>query len=164
MSPAAQMGRKRTSRIITFGGMGAIAALVAFMVLLQVSNAKNNDFRKSIDSIAFDAVALTQEYQAEESKWTNKQYDNSTMITIVDNYLPKYQQLIDRANMLDTPDRYKEARGFLVSAIQSEKESNEHFRNYLVTGDQKEYERSSDLLTKSLAESASYDATIRAAG
>ena len=158
------MGRKQTSRIITYGGIGAIAVLIVFMVLLQVQTSKNNDFKKSIDVIASDAVALTQEYQAEETKWTKKQYDNSTMITIVDNYLPRYQQLIDRANALDTPDRYKEARAYLVSAIESEEESNEHFRNYLATGNQSEYERSSDLLTKSLSESASYDAAIRAAG
>ena len=125
------MVRKQTSRIFTFVGIGAIAALVAFMVLLQVQSAKNNDFRKSIDSIATDAIALTQQYQAEEGKWTSKQYDNSTMITIVDSYLPRYQQLIDKANVLDTPDRYEDARAYLVNAIESEKESNEHFRNYL---------------------------------
>jgi hypothetical protein len=158
------MVRKQTSRIITYGGIGAIAVLVAFMVLLQVENSKNNDFKKLIDAIASDTVSLSQEYQAEEGKWKNKQYDNNTMITIVDNYLPRYQQLIDRANALDTPDRYKEAREFLVNAIEYEKESNEHFRNYLATGKQSEYERSSDLLTKSLSESASYDAAIRAAG
>jgi len=158
------MVKKRTSRIISYGGIGAIAALVTFMVLLQAQNAKNNQFRKSIDGIASDAVALTQEYQAEESKWSNKQYSNSTMITIVDNFLPKYQELIDRANTLDTPDRYRESRALLVSAIESEKESNEHFRNYLASGNQTEYHQSSNLLTRSLTESANYDAAIRAAG
>jgi hypothetical protein len=159
------MGKsKQTSRIITFGGIGVIAVLVAFMVLLQFQNARYNEFKKSIDSIASDTVTLTREYQAEEGKWKDKQYDNSTMITIVDKYLPRYLQLIDRANALDTPDRYKEARSYLVSAIESEKESNEHFRNYLSTGNQSEYQQASDLLTKSLSESANYDAAIRAAG
>jgi hypothetical protein len=85
------------------------------------------------------------------------------MIIVVDNYLPRYQQLIDRANALDTPDRYKEARAYLVSSIESEKESNEHFRTYLATGNQSEYQRSSDLLTRSLSESANYDEAIRSA-
>jgi hypothetical protein len=158
------MVRKRTSRIITYAGIGAIAAIIAFMVLLQVQNAKNNDFRKSIDNLAFDAISLTQQYQAEEGKWVNKQYDNSTMISVVDKYLPRYQQLIDRADALDTPERYKAARMYLVSAIESEKESNEHFRIYLVTGNQTEYQRSSDLLSESFSQSGNYDAAIRAAG
>jgi hypothetical protein len=158
------MVRKRTSRIITYAGIGAIAAIIAFMVLLQVQNAKNNDFRKSIDNLAFDAISLTRQYQAEEGKWVNKQYDNSTMISVVDKYLPRYQQLIDRADALDTPERYKAARMYLVSAIESEKESNEHFRIYLVTGNQTEYQRSSDLLSESFSQSGNYDAAIRAAG
>ncbi len=158
------MGRKRTSRIVTYAGIGGIAVLVAFMVLLQIQTATNNDFKKSVDSIASDAITLTRQYQAEEGKWVQKQYDNSTMISIVDKYLPRYQQLIDRANALNTPDRYKEARMYLVNAIESEKESNVHFRNYLATGNQTEYQRSSELLTDSLSQSASYDASIRAAG
>ena len=158
------MVRKRTSRIITYAGIGAIAAIIAFMVLLQVQNAKNNDFKKSIDNIAFDAISLTRQYQAEEGKWVNRQYDNNTMISIVDKYLPRYQQLIDRADALDTPERYKAASMYLVSAIESEKESNEHFRTYLVTGNQTEYQRSSDLLSESFSQSGNYDAAIRAAG
>jgi hypothetical protein len=158
------MVRKRTTRIVTYAGIGAIAALIAFMVLLQVQNAKNNDFRKSIDNIASDTILLTRQYQAEESKWVNKQYDNSTMISIVDKYLPRYQQLIDRANALDTPERYNTARMYLVSAIESEKESNEHFRGYLATGNQSEYQRSSDLLSESFSQSGNYDAAIKAAG
>jgi hypothetical protein len=158
------MGKKNTSRIITFGGIAAIAVLVAFMVFLQVEAARNIEFKRAFEKIVIDINMLTQEYQAEEGKWLAKEYDNSTMISVVDRYLPKYEQIIDRAEALDTPERYKEARGYLVSAIDSEKQSNEHFRNYLVTGDQSEYDRSSALLSKSLADSTKADAAIKAAG
>lgn len=158
------MGRKRTSRIITIAGIAAIAVLVGFMIALQVSTARNNEFKRGFEKIVISVNALTQEYQVEEGKWLTKKYDNSTMITVIDQYLPKYQELIDRAEALDTPERYKEAQGYLASAISSEKQSNEHFRNYLMSGDQREYEKSSDLLTKSLTDSANADAAIKAAG
>jgi predicted RND superfamily exporter protein len=157
------MKKRNASRIITFGGIGAIAMLVAFMVFLQVEAARNNEFKRAFEKIVIDINMLTQEYQAEEGKWP-KEYDNATMIAVVDQYLPSYEEIIDRAKALDTPERYKEAHTYLVSAIDSEKQSNEHFRNYLVTGDQSEYERSSELLTKSLADSVSADAAIKAAG
>jgi hypothetical protein len=115
-----------------------------------------------LDNIASDTVVLSRQYQAEEGKWVNKQYDNKTMINIVNNYLPRYQALIDKAKALDTPDKFKSAQGFLVSAIQTEKESNEHFRNYLISDNSTEYKVSSDLLSKSLADSANYDSAIRA--
>ncbi len=158
------MGRKQTRRLITIVGIVAIGALIAFMVSLQVEAAKNNDFKRAFEKIIIDTTTLTQQYQTEESKWRAKEYDNGTMVSVIDQYLPRYQEIIDRAGALDTPDRYKESQGYLVSAIESEKQSNEHFRNYLVTGDQHEYDRSSDLLTKSLADSANADAAIKAAG
>ncbi|MCI0558550.1 MAG: hypothetical protein MN733_08650, partial [Nitrososphaera sp.] len=78
--------RKQANRIITYAGIGAIAAVVGFMGYLQVEASRNNEFKKSIDAIAADTIALTKEYQLEEGKWTNKEYDNSTMIAIVDRY------------------------------------------------------------------------------
>ncbi len=158
------MKRKQKSRIITIGGIVAIAVLVGFMISLQVEAMRNNKFKRGFEKIVIDVNTLTQQYQGEESKWLAKNYNNSTMISVINQYLPKYQELIDRAEALDTPERYKESQGYLVSAIESEKQSNEHFRNYLVTGDQQEYDRSSDLLTKSLTDSANADAAIKAAG
>ena len=157
------MKRKQKSRIITIGGIVAIAVLVGFMISLQVEVMRNNKFKRGFEKIVIDVNTLTQQYQGEESKW-QKNYDNSTMISVINQYLPKYQELIDRAEALDTPERYKESQGYLVSAIESEKQSNEHFRNYLVTHDKQEYNRSSDLLTKSLTDSANADAAIKAAG
>jgi ABC-type lipoprotein release transport system permease subunit len=157
-----KISKKKTNRIITIAGIVIIAGIVVFMISLQIQNSKNNEFRKSLDNIANDTVVLSRQYQAEEGKWVNKQYDNKTMINIVNNYLPRYQALIDKAKALDTPDKFKSAQGFLVSAIQTEKESNEHFRNYLISDNSTEYKVSSDLLSKSLADSANYDSAIRA--
>lgn len=158
------MGRKRTSRMITIGGIAVITALIAFMVFLQVEASKNNDYKRAFEQIVIDTNALTQQYQAEEGKWLAKEYDNSTMIAIIDQYVPRYQALVDRAEAIDAPERYKETHGYLMSAIDSEKKSNEHLRNYLATGDQSEYDRSSSMLSKSLADSANADAAIKAAG
>jgi hypothetical protein len=150
--------------MITIGGISVITALIAFMVFLQVEASKNNEYKRAFEQIVIDTNALTQQYQTEEGKWLAKKYDNSTMITIIDQYVPKYQALVDRAEAIDAPERYKEAHGYLMSAIDSEKKSNEHFRNYLATGDQSEYDESSSMLSKSLADSANADAAIKAAG
>ncbi len=158
------MGKKRASRIVTFGGIGVIAAVIGFMVFLQVENTRNNEFKKSIDAIATETISLTREYQVEEGKWMDKEYDNATMIMKIDAYSPRYQDLIDRANAVDTPAKYAVAKSFLIKSIESEKQSNQHFRNHLQTGDPKEYERSVDLFSLSLQYSAEYDATIGAAG
>jgi hypothetical protein len=158
------MRKKQVNRLVTIAGIGAIAAIVAFMVFLQVEAGRNNEFKRSIDQIAFDTIELTHEYQAEEGKWNSRQYENSTMIAIIDDYQPRYQELIDRANGLDTPERYKAAKEYLIKSVEAEKQSNERFRDYLVTGDRGEYERSVNLFSQSLQYSASYDASIKEAG
>jgi hypothetical protein len=156
--------RKKSSRAITIGGIAAIGAVVVVMVLLFAADRRNIDARRSIDVIALDAIDLTREYQAEEGKWTKNQYDNSTMIAIIERYDPRYQAIIDDANKLDIPDRYKVAQDFLIKAVQSEQQSNLHLRNHIVSGSQEEYEKSVDLFSLSLQYSADYDAAMKSAG
>jgi hypothetical protein len=154
--------RNTSRRFITIGGIAVIGAIVAFMVFLQIDAARNNEFKRAFEEIVIDTNALTKEYTAEEAKWLAQ--DNSTLINVIDQYQPRYDQLVERAKALNTPERYADSRKYLVSSIDLEKQSYQHFRNYLVTGNQTEYEKSSEMLSRSLAESANADAAIKAAG
>ena len=156
--------RKKSSTAITIGGIAAIGAVVVVMVLLFAADRRNIDAKRSIDAIALDAIALTSDYQVEEGKWTKNQYDNSTMIAVIEQYDSRYQAIIDRADELDVPDRYKVAQDFLIKAVQSEQQSNLHLRNHIVSGSQVEYEKSIDLFSLSLQYSADYDAAMKSAG
>lgn len=154
--------RKQTRQLITFGGIAVIGALIAFMVFLQMENSRNNEFKRAFERIVIDTNALTQQYTSEEDMWLSR--DNSTMIQIIDQYLPRYDELIERAKALNTPERYKSAHDYLVSAIELERQSHQHFRNYLTTDDQSEYEKSSEMISRSLEQSVNADAAIKAAG
>jgi hypothetical protein len=154
--------RKQARRLITFGGIAVIGALIAFMIFLQVETSRNNDFKRAFERIVIDTNALTQQYTAEEDMWLPR--DNDTMIQIIDQYLPRYDELIERAEALNTPERYKSAHDYLVSAIELERQSHQHFRNYLATDDQSEYKKSSEMISRSLEQSVNADAAIKAAG
>jgi hypothetical protein len=148
--------------LITFGGIAIIGVLIAFMVFLQVEASRNNEFKRAFEKIVIDTNALTQEYTIQEDQWLSR--DNNTMVQVIDQYLPKYDMLVERAKALDTPEKYKAAQEYLVSAIDLERQSYQHFRNFLVTGDQSEYEISSDMISRSLEESVNADGAIKAAG
>jgi hypothetical protein len=154
--------RKQTRRLITFGGIAVIGVLIAFMVFLQVEASRNNEFKRAFEKIVIDTNALTQEYTIQEGQWLSR--DNNTMIQVIDQYLPKYGMLVERAKALDTPEKYKSAQEYLVSAIDLERQSYQHFRNFLVTGDESEYGMSSDMISRSLEESVNADGAIKAAG
>jgi hypothetical protein len=158
------MPRRKASRTITILGIGAIGALLVVMALLFAADRRNTEAARSIDSIALDAIALTKEYQAEEGKWRTGEYDNATMIVTIERYDSRYKDVIARANALDVPDRYEAAQNLLVKAVESEKQSNLHLRNHLVSGSQSEYRKSIDLLSLALQYSADYDAAMKSAG
>ena len=109
---------KTVGRIITIGGIVVISAIVAFMVFLQINASKNNDFKRAYEQIVVDANALTKEYTAEEAKWLAQ--DNGTLVKVIDQYQPRYGQLIERAKALDTPEKYVSSREYLVGTIDSE--------------------------------------------
>ncbi|MDQ5863840.1 MAG: hypothetical protein M3263_03045 [Thermoproteota archaeon] len=156
------ISKKQTRRVITFGGIAVIGAIIAFMVFLQIEASRNNDFKRAFEQIILDTNDLTQQYTAEEQRWLSQ--DNNTLIQVIDQYLPRYDQLIERANALNTPERYESAKNYLVSAIELERQSYEHFRNYLLTGDPSDYQESSNLISQSLEQSVNADAAIREAG
>jgi hypothetical protein len=153
------------SRIVTIGGIAAIGVAVAFMIFLQIENAKAQDFVEAYGKIVTDSRSLTQQYQAEVGKWQKKEYNDSTLASVTKEYLPKFQELVDRArNGLQPTEKYKNAQDFLVKSLDSERQSYEHFRNYLLTGNPVENETSTQLFTESFQnEERSFEA-FKAAG
>ncbi|HZC21097.1 MAG TPA: hypothetical protein VE223_05590 [Nitrososphaeraceae archaeon] len=73
-----------------------------------VSNSSNipQPFQLSYKMLINESYSLTQSYQKEIGKWQSRQYDNKTMILITDNYLPKFQKLVNRAASLQ-PTTYE---------------------------------------------------------
>ena len=73
------------------------------------------------------------------------------MISVTDNYLPKFQKLVSRAKDLQpTTAKYLQAKDLYTKSLQSEMESYKHFRNYLVTGNKIEDDISTQLLSNAL--------------
>ena len=108
-------------------------------------------FHLSYEMLINDSHFLTQSYQKEIGKWQSKQYDNKKMISITDNYLPKFQKLVNRVQALrSTTLEYLKAKDLYVKSLESEIASYMHFRNFLVTGNTIEDDTSTQLLSNAL--------------
>jgi hypothetical protein len=121
------------------------------------SSVVNNDnnitqsFHIDYEMLINDSHSLTQNYQKEIGKWQSKQYDNKTMISITDNYLPEFQKLVSRAQSLQpTTAKYLQAKDLYVKSLQSEIGSYIHFRSFLVTGQSTQDDTSTQLLSNAL--------------
>jgi hypothetical protein len=71
------------------------------------------------------------------------------MVAITDNYLPKYQNLVSESKALQPPKQYQDATDLYTKSLESELQSNTHFRNYLSTNNSTENKLSSKLLSDS---------------
>jgi hypothetical protein len=104
-------------------------------------------FRSTLSHLVNESQYLTKSYHDEIRKWISSQYDNSTLISITDSFLPKFENLIINAKNMNYPIEYKYVHEALVNSLESETDSYRHFRNYLVSGNKTEDDISTDLLS-----------------
>jgi hypothetical protein len=109
-------------------------------------------FVNSFQTIVIKSHLLTHNYQVQVAKWERRGYDNHTMASITDNYLPKYQNLINESMSLSfqAPSKYEKAIELYLKSLESELRSYIHFKNYLLTGNLMENETSVQLLSDAL--------------
>jgi hypothetical protein len=128
---------------------------VTFSYSSQLSLAQNStaSFVNSFEKLVNEAHNLTQSYQHEAGKWKTHQYDNKTMISITNNYLPKYEKLVNESKVLQAPKQYQNAIDLYTKSLESELQSYTHFRNYLSTNNSAENE----LYTRLLSDAFRYE-------
>ena len=118
------------------------------IIAIATSQSDLEYFRSTLSHIVNESQQLTKSYQDEIRKWTSSQYDNYTLISITDSFLPKFDTLISNAKDMTYPNEYKYVHEALVNSLSSETESYRHFRDYLVSGNKTEDDHSTDLLSQ----------------
>lgn len=138
-----------------------ILGLSSLLIVLAFTTAKfssstpitfaqdSTSFVGSIENLVKEVNNLSQSYHNETGKSGNGQVDNETIITITDNYKPKYESLINKAKALQPPKQFQNGTDLYVKSVESELQSNNHFRNYLATNNATENELSNKLLSDS---------------
>ena len=113
------------------------------------SSQRSASFVNSFEKLVKDAHNLTQSYQNEVGKWKAHQHDNKTMISITNNYLPKYENLVNESKTLQPSKEFQNASDLYTKSLGSELQSYMHFRNYLLTNNSTENKLSSKYLSDS---------------
>jgi hypothetical protein len=145
-------GLEKKRKVITaIVGIAIISIVIYLIVILQLQNIRSQSFIESYENLVSKAHMLTQSYQREVGKWQAKLYDNKTMISITNDYMPKYKLLVNESKTLNPPTKqHRNAVELYTKSIEAELESNIDFRNYLSTGNLVKNESSSRLLSDAL--------------
>jgi hypothetical protein len=117
--------------------------LLSAQTSTSASSQPTASFVNSFEKLVNDAHNLTQSYQNEFGKWKAHQHDNKTMISIINNYLPKYENLVSESKTL----HYQNATDLYTKSLGSELQSYVHFRSYLLTNNSTENKLSSKFLS-----------------
>jgi hypothetical protein len=84
------------------------------------------------------------------SKFRNGKEVSRTMVSITDSYVPRFKELITLVKDLQTPKQFENVTKFYLMSLQSELQSNIHYRNSLVSGNTTESLLSSKLYSDAL--------------
>jgi hypothetical protein len=128
------------------------------------SSHQSTTFPKSFENLVSQAHNLTRSYQNEVAKWRTHQYDNKTMISITNSYLPKYENLVSQSRTLQPPKQLQNGTDLYTKSLESELQSYVHFKNYLSTNNSTENELSSKLLSDSFKDEIDSFKTLKSSG
>lgn len=107
-----------------------------------------HSFEEAFAKLVSETRSLSLSYQNEIGKWQLNHHDNISMISITNDYLQRFQEIVEKITGLKPPSaEYKRALDLFAKSIQSEIASHIHFKNFLATGDLKEDERSIQLFS-----------------
>lgn len=145
-------------RIMTIKNLAAII-LSSFMIdcylvgNIGAQGADGNEdqlFAASFEDLVNKAAVVTHNYDIQLEKWKSGEHSNTTMVSITDSYLPKFQELITIAKKLNTPEKFEDVRDLYLKSLDSELQSNILFRNNLVSVNATETMLSSKLYSDAL--------------
>ena len=111
----------------------------------------HSEYSKSITNfleLVEETNRLSIEYQINIGKWMDKNYTNTQMVNITDEYSPKLQDLIYKFKEMVTDPRLQNLTDLYTKSIEYEIESNSYFKDFLLTNNSKANETSINLLSK----------------
>jgi hypothetical protein len=113
--------------------------VIAFIILSNQSNTSNSQnpiqsFVDSYENLTNDSRNVSLSLDAEIGKWINREISNSSLVTILEEYEPKYSTLLEKANNIQAPSQFNRTMQLTIDSLKSEIESNEFLKRYLSTG------------------------------
>lgn len=106
------------------------------------------DFKDSLNNLVHQSQHLTKSYHDEIGKWRMHQYDDRTLASITDKFIPKFENLTNIARIMIYPEDFNYVHEALVNSLSFETDSYKHFREFLLSGNITEDEISNKLLSR----------------
>jgi hypothetical protein len=142
------MVQKRVKIFIAIGTILGLASFgIYFTFLPNSQNSAERHFFENYYSLVNSTTGVTENYHNEIGKWERGEYDDQQFVSITDSFLSRFDQLLDRASSINTPEKFRDALDLYVKSLSSERASYVAFKEFIMTGDPRLNETSTDLLS-----------------
>lgn len=135
----------------------SIIILLLYVILSDVKDVSaqhgvtsDEEFLNDFVGLTNKSASLTNSYQQEIGKWQDNQYSNLTVIMITNDTIAQINNLINEANNLQIPEKYKGGISLYTKSLEAERDSYKQFGDFIKTGNPELNETSTDLLSESL--------------
>ncbi len=109
--------------------------LLAGTIAAQESDGNEDQlYVRSLEDLNSRANTVTHDYDIQVGKWERGEHNNTTMVSITDSYIPKFKEVIAIAKNLQTPAKFENVTKLYLKSLESELQSEIHFRNNLESG------------------------------
>ncbi|MEM2760019.1 MAG: hypothetical protein QXU32_10740 [Nitrososphaerales archaeon] len=137
----------RSQRIMAVSiAAGIIGAVLGINAVLVPQKSDSEKYVLLLQEVSDQSMTLTQNYESAIGKWRAGLIDNAEMLRITDSNLEEIKSLISRLKAVEPPERFKEGHEMSILSLDYELQSNTHMRKYIETGNQYEYDKSTELL------------------
>ncbi len=123
-----------------------VSAIVTIIIVTYNERIRQENYVIAIQRINTEAKQLTEHYNSEYARWSDKIIDDGTMVGIVDSIMVKQKRLIDIMKSMDVPDVFKEAHDYNLKSLEYEYDGYGYFKSYLVSKDVRELKRYQEML------------------
>jgi hypothetical protein len=143
--PSRRDASRSNQKLVIVAVVGVIAAAIGINAIFVTQASSSDRYVIQLQEISDQSRVVTQNYENSIGKWKDGLIGNAEMLQITDNNLEQLQSLLSRLKALEPPEKFREGHEMSVLSLEYELQSNKHMRSYVETGDQAEYEKSTEL-------------------
>jgi hypothetical protein len=132
--------------IVIGGAIIAVVIGISFVLMIQATN--NENYVRSIQIISDRSGQFTQAFENSVTEWRDGEISREEMLQITDNHLENLNGLLGELRNMEPPEKFRLAHELSILSLSHELQSDRHYRNYIETGSDDEYDRSVEFLQK----------------
>lgn len=140
---------KRRLQMAIVAGVAIVASVIAVSYYLDQANLKGQRFGDNLALIQLDLKNETADFDGKLTMYEKGQIPRDQMVNITDSHIAKMENILTRYDTLDAPESFVPSLQLFRLSTQTQLESDNALKQWVLTGDNATRAKSDQLLQQS---------------